>query len=226
MTDLLESGPSVPKKPNSISTPKPAPPDRGPGERIKQLRLKNKLSLRELAALVGCSASFLSRIETNKSSPTLRQLARMGAVLGTTVEEFVRPQLPATQALMVRHAFRRRSVLGRWNGVTLQHLLPSDMGQSFSALLLTIEKGGKSGHWCSRREVPELAIVLRGRVRMKLGSAVHELEQSDSICYDISVPHQWTNLESGPTEVVLINTHFTPLEEWPGILDPENQGRS
>ena len=71
---------------------------------------------------------------------------------------------------------------------------------------------------------PELAIVLRGRVRLKLGPDVHVLGQSDSICYDITVPHQWTNVGPGPTEVVLINTHFTPLDEWPGIFDPANEG--
>ncbi len=195
-------------------------PDLDIGGRVRLLRIKNKLSLRELAALIGCSASFLSRVETNKSSPTLRQLAQIGSALGSSVEEFVRPQMPSTQAMMVRHAFKRRSVLGKWNGVTLQHLLPGNMGQSFAALLLTLDKGGKSGRWYAKREVPELAIVLHGSVRFKLGEAVHELGQGDSICYDISVAHQWTNLAAGPTEVVLINTHFTPLEEWPGLSAP------
>jgi len=190
------------------------------GGRIRQMRVKKGLSLRALASLTKCSASFLSRVETNKSSPTIRQLAQMGTVLGTTVEEFVRARLPSDQALMVRHAFKRRKVLGKWNGVTLQYLLPSSVGQSFAALLLTIDKRGKTARWYAKREVPELAIVLRGRVRFLLGGAVHELEQGDSICYDISITHQWINLDSGQTEVVLINTHFTPLEEWPGLLDP------
>jgi quercetin dioxygenase-like cupin family protein len=197
-----------------------AVPDTDLGERIKLLRVKNKLSLRELAALITCSASFLSRVETNKSSPTIRQLAQIGSALGISVEELVRPQLQSTQAMMVRHAFKRRSVLGKWNGVTLQHLLPGNMGQSFAALLLTLDKGGKSGRWYAKREVPELAIVLHGSVQFKLGDAVHKLGQGDSICYDISVPHQWTNLASAQTEIVLINTHFTPLEEWPGLSQP------
>jgi quercetin dioxygenase-like cupin family protein len=214
----------VTKKPNPPETKASEASRTDLGARVRQLRVKNRLSLRELAELVGCSASFLSRIETNKSSPTVRQLERMGSALGTTIEEFFRSSLPSGQALMVRHAFKKRSVLGKWNGVTLQHLLPTGMGQSFAALLLTIEKGGKSGLWVAQREMPELAIVLRGRVRLKLGQDLHELEQSDSICYDITVPHQWVNLGPGPTEVVLINTHFTPLDEWPGILDPENQG--
>lgn len=208
--------------PPEANANEPSRPDLG--ARIRQLRVKHRRSLREMADLVGCSASFLSRIETGKSSPTVRQLELLGSALGTSVEEFFRPQLPSGQAIMVRHAFKKRSVLGKWNGVTLQHLLPGGMGQSFAALLLTIEKGGRSGLWSARREMPELAIVLRGRVRLKLGTDVHELGLSDSICYDITVPHQWTNVGPGPTEVVLINTHFTPLDEWPGIFDPANQG--
>jgi len=210
----------------SSSPPAGEAPRTDPGARIRQLRAKHRLSLRDLADRVGCSASFLSRIETNKSSPTVRQLEKLGSVLGLPVEEFFRAPPPAGQALMVRHGIKKRNVLGKWNGVTLQHLLPSGLGQSLTALLLTIEKGGKSGLWASRREMPELAIVLRGRVRLKLGQDTHELEQSDSVCYDITVPHQWVNLGPGQTEVVLINTHFTPLDEWPGILDPENQDRA
>lgn len=202
-----------------------AAPQADLGGRIKLLRIRNKLSLRELAGLIACSASFLSRVETNKSSPTLRQLGRIGSALGTTVEEFVRPQLPSAQAIMVRHAFKKRTLLGKWNGVTLQHLLPGHLGQSFAALLLTLERNGKSGRWYAKRAVPELAIVLQGRVRFKLGDAVHELEQGDSICYDISVPHQWTNPVAAQTEVVLINSHFTPLEEWPGLLEAAAPGQ-
>ena len=193
------------------SAPNPAGPEAGRtpeadvGGRIRHLRTRAKLSLRMLADLIPCSASFLSRLETNKTSPTLRQL--------------VRPQLPSAQALMVRHAFKRRSVLGKWNGVTLQHLVPTDMGQSFAALLLTIERNGKSARWFAKREIPELAIVLHGRVQFRLGSAVHDLAQGDSICYDISVPHQWINAGARRSEVVLVNNHFTPLEEWPGLLE-------
>jgi transcriptional regulator with XRE-family HTH domain len=213
---------SVTKK----SAPNPAgheagrTPEADVGGRIRHLRARAKLSLRELADLIPCSASFLSRLETNKTSPTLRQLGRIGAALGATVAELVRPKLPSAQALMVRHAYKRRSVLGKWNGVTLQHLLPADMGQSFAALLLTIERNGKSAQWFAKREIPELAIVLHGRVHFKLGSAVHELGPGDSICYDISVPHQWINVGPRRSEIVLINNHFTPLEEWPGLLKP------
>ncbi len=196
------------------------------GTRIKDYRQRRKLSLRELAQALGCSASFLSRVETNKTSPTLRQLERLAQALSTSVEELISPGLPSSRPMVIRHASKRRTTLGRWNGVSMQHLLPYDLGRSFAALMLVLEKGGQSGRIHARRSVPELAIVLRGSVRFELADAVHRLDQGDCICYDISVPHQWSNLHSGPTEVVLINTHFTPLEEWPEIIAQSANGHS
>jgi len=188
------------------------------GTRIKDLRQKRQLSLRELAHRLGCSASFLSRVETNKSSPTLRQLEGLAGALATSVSDLIAPEAPAERPLLIRHALKRRPTLQRWNGATLQELLPQDLGLSFAALLMVLEKGGRSGRIHSRRSVPELAIVLRGSVRFELADAVHRLGQGDCICYDIAVMHQWTNRHSGPTEIVLINTSFTPVEDWPEIL--------
>jgi len=196
------------------------------GARIKALRQKRQLSLRELAALLGCSASFLSRVETNKSSPSLRQLEGVSEALGTTVEELIGPQSSPVRPMVVRHALKRRTTLGKWNGVTMQNLLPADTSSSFAAMILLLEKDGQSGRIHSRRSVPELAIVLHGSVRFELAEAVHNLAQGDCICYDISVPHQWYNLHTGPTEVVLINTNFIPLDEWPEIVEQSANGKS
>ena len=218
------------KKPKEPTAPGVLEPGRRPpidvGSRIKALRQKRQLSLRDLAALLGCSASFLSRVETNKTSPTLRQLEGVTEALGTTVEDLIGPQSSPVRPMVVRHALKRRTTLGKWNGVTLQNLLPADMVSSFAALVLLLEKDGQSGRIHSRRSVPELAIVLHGSVRFELADSVHNLAQGDCICYDISVPHQWYNLHPGPTEVVLINTNFIPLDEWPEIVEQSANGKT
>jgi quercetin dioxygenase-like cupin family protein len=146
--------------------------------------------------------------------------------LGTAIEDLMGPPASPVRPLVVRHALKRRTTLGRWNGATLQDLLPADMGGTFAALLLQLEKDGQSGRIHSRRSVPELAIVLNGSIRFELADSVHNLVQGDCICYDISVPHQWYNLHSGPTEVVLINTSFTPLDEWPEIVEQAASGKT
>ena len=58
------------------------------GQRIRELREKKDLSLREFAKqLGGLSAPFLSDIELNRRYPSDEVLAKMAKVLDTTVDD-------------------------------------------------------------------------------------------------------------------------------------------
>lgn len=53
-----------------------------PGEKIKQLRIKNKLSQKELAKKCGISYSNLNKIENGKVEPSIETLLKLSKVLG------------------------------------------------------------------------------------------------------------------------------------------------
>lgn len=55
------------------------------GERIKQLRKQNNLTLRELSQKADISVSFLSDIENGRSKPSLEKLKYISEALGTTI---------------------------------------------------------------------------------------------------------------------------------------------
>jgi transcriptional regulator with XRE-family HTH domain len=57
------------------------------GERIRELRDKKDLSLRELAKTLNISAAFLSDIELGRRFPSDKVLAGMAKALETTVED-------------------------------------------------------------------------------------------------------------------------------------------
>lgn len=57
----------------------------GVGKRIKDSRIKQKLSLRDLAAKVDISISFLSDIENERSQPSLARLKDLAEGLNTSV---------------------------------------------------------------------------------------------------------------------------------------------
>jgi transcriptional regulator with XRE-family HTH domain len=62
------------------------------GSRIKQLRLKRKLSLRELGRLAHISHSFIADIESGRSNPSLSTLEALANALGTTTSYFLEEQ--------------------------------------------------------------------------------------------------------------------------------------
>jgi transcriptional regulator with XRE-family HTH domain len=57
------------------------------GERIRELREKQDLSVRELARRLNLSAAFLSDVELGRRHPSDDVLAEIAQALGTTVED-------------------------------------------------------------------------------------------------------------------------------------------
>jgi len=58
------------------------------GARLKAIRKARKMSPRELATKSGVTNGLLSRIEGNKSSPSISSLIKILGVLGMTLSDF------------------------------------------------------------------------------------------------------------------------------------------
>ena len=57
------------------------------GERIRELREENDLSLRELATTIGVSAAFLSDVELGRRHPSDKHMRSVAQALGTSWED-------------------------------------------------------------------------------------------------------------------------------------------
>ena len=58
------------------------------GSKIKRLRLKNELTLEDVANRCELSKGFLSQVENNLSSPSITTLEDILEVLGSSLSEF------------------------------------------------------------------------------------------------------------------------------------------
>ncbi len=58
------------------------------GEKLKTLRLQNRLTLVELAEKSGVSKSLLSRIERGRSVPTITTIQKIASALGIILSDF------------------------------------------------------------------------------------------------------------------------------------------
>lgn len=56
------------------------------GERIRKLRLDNKLTQEDLAEIIGKSDNFISKIESNNSSISLNTLVSLTKALNTSMD--------------------------------------------------------------------------------------------------------------------------------------------
>src|SRR5437764_3743805 len=67
------------------------------GTRIRAVRLRKGIGLRELARRLELSPSLISQIETGKIRPSVRTLYALSAEFGVTTDELLFDQSQATQ---------------------------------------------------------------------------------------------------------------------------------
>lgn len=86
------------------------------GSRLQKLRKARGLSMRELAAKADVAASFVSRIEAGKASPTIMTLQKLLEALGIEVVEFFQQRAtpdPAQQVVFKRANMQSLSEVDR-----------------------------------------------------------------------------------------------------------------
>src|ERR1700760_3933207 len=162
------------------------------GPRLKRLRLRREITLTELAADTGLSASTLSRREGGLRRPTLEQLLPLARAYGVTLDELV--DAPPTGDPRIN----LRPVPGHGGGV----ILPlSRRPGGIQAYKFVLPAGDDAA-------VPELrthegydwVYVLDGTLRLVLGEHDLLLSPGEAAEFDTRTPHWFGATSAGPVE--------------------------
>ncbi|MGH7725042.1 MAG: helix-turn-helix domain-containing protein [Candidatus Eiseniibacteriota bacterium] len=171
------------------------------GRKIKQERLRRSLTLKDIEAKVGISATHLSEVERGKSSPTVGVLEKIARALGTRSALLI----DAAAGLPVSHTRpgERRVVLNQNGTVRTESLSDSFPGSEVSILLKTYQPG--SGQQLEPRghEGEEFVHILGGRLRVVVGDEEFVLEPGDSLHFKSTRPHAFENVGDGECSVFM-----------------------
>src|SRR5262249_26099764 len=118
------------------------------GGRLKHARLNHKLSLRQLAEKVGCTESFLSKVENNKVRPSLPMIHKIAVNLGISVARLFAEEADAVGVVTVMREGQRQILRTEHrragNGVTLETLVPNHLCTLLEANIHHIPVGTSS----------------------------------------------------------------------------------
>ena len=171
------------------------------GERLRAIRNRRRLTLREVADRAGLSESFLSQVERGRASASIASLRRIADGLGVAMSDLFQPLEP-TRARVLRRADRPTlafGILGR------KMLLTPKPLHELEVFVGELDPGGSTGaEQYAHGDSEELFVVLRGSVLLELGDELHELETGDSIDYRSSTPHRISNAGEDAAEVMWI----------------------
>jgi len=174
------------------------------GQRIRELRTRQGLSLRALAELSNLSTNAISLIERGDNSPTVSSLHSLANALAVPIAVFFEQHGDG----QVIHLKRNQGPTSETSGVRLENLGSGLPNQQIEPFLMTIKPGGRSTSSQITHSGEEFVYVLKGSLVCRISEQEYELEEGDSLLFLASQPHSYRNQTSQAARILIV---FQPL---------------
>lgn len=164
------------------------------GAHIRELRMKQNMSLRKLAASAEVSVSFLSQVERGTASPSIASLMRIARALDQTIGSLFEVR---TDNWLVRAGEGPRLVHPnrQWDE---EMLSPREFAK-LQVIRSTLAVGGSTGAELLSYGPSETTMVVQsGSVEVSIGAEAYLLQPGDCLSFDPSTQHRIANAGSVP----------------------------
>ena len=167
---------------------------------IRAERLRQNMTLAQLAERTGLSPSALSQIERGVTDPSIGSLRRIGSALQVP---FLRFLLERESPDLVVRKSERRTISFPKRALQYQVLTPRLRGP-FEVLALDLAPGAGSGDEALGHDSEECMIILSGEVEVEVAGVPHALSAGDSISIQRNAPHRAVNVGGGTAEILMV----------------------
>src|SRR5512146_1701660 len=157
------------------------------GKRIRRIRQEKNLTLKQIEARVGVSATHISEIERGKTSPTIQALEKIAAAL----------DLPPQVQPEILHGADRKPITMNQGTIRIEPLTCRSVSSEVSIFVATIDGSGQVGGVPGHRG-EEFCYVLDGFLEVIVDGTPHVLRRGDTIHFKAARPHQIRNLTQDP----------------------------
>lgn len=161
------------------------------GRRVKAVRTRVGLSLRDVAKKAQVSASLLGQVERGEASPSLLSLVAIADALGTTAGALLDGGTGAsTMPHLVTKRDERRVVAAEF--CRREYLMdPHDPLAEVAEF--EVPPGGYSRTELAAHSGRDYGIITKGTLTVELEDDAHELREGDYIAFDGATPHRVVN---------------------------------
>lgn len=180
------------------------------GAKLRHARKAKMLRLSELAEIVGCSESLLSKIENARARPSLQMLHKIVSSLDITIASLFSDG-DAPSEIVMRQG--RRPILDvrairEGEGIRLESLLADPANKLLYGSIHIVEPGG-STHGTIRHDGEELGYVIQGELELTVDGETYSLKKGDSFFFPSRLPHGYRNPGKTQSRIVWVNTPST-----------------
>ena len=169
------------------------------GEMIRKIRLKQHLTLSELAEKANLTIGGLSQIERDLVNPTIPTLRRIAQELEVPVFTLLmEPDEP--DGIVVRHDRRLIFSIPATNA-SYEALSPHTR-RRFEVARFSLEPGATTADEPLSHSGEECCVVLKGTMCLELGEQSFVLNAGDAAQFDSGVPHRYVNTGTDIAEAI------------------------
>jgi transcriptional regulator with XRE-family HTH domain len=171
------------------------------GDRLRELRLQLRLSIRALAEMSGLNVNTLSLIENGRTSPSVGTLQTLAQSLQVPISTFFETDHGEKKAVFQKNGARPRAAFA--------HGLMEDLGAGmprFGAepLLVTLNSHADSGRHPIVHTGREFVYCIEGQIAYTVDTETYLLEPGDSLLFEAYLPHHWKNKDVTPSRALLV----------------------
>jgi transcriptional regulator with XRE-family HTH domain len=169
------------------------------GERLRALRQRSGLSLREVARQSQLTPSFVSQVELNQVQPSITTLKRLCDAIGATIIDVLYDTHHPARSVVRRDA--RQRLVTKNKEVDIE-LLAEAPGRPFDVLLVRLAPKASTSDEPHSHNARECIYVISGKARVDLADHSETLVAGDSIYYASAIPHRVVNIGRGDLVIV------------------------
>ena len=175
---------------------------RAVGRALQALRLRRRLTLRQVRDKTGLALSFISSVEHGVGRPSLASLTKLARCYGTTVSALTAGRARRVGKVIRAGHYRVLPMLG--DGVKIEQLAEGRCAMDCQRFTLSPGAGSRGQY---SHEGEEFIHVLSGRFEITLdGRQRYQLNAGDSMYFESTSLHAWVNPGSETTMLLWINT--------------------
>jgi transcriptional regulator with XRE-family HTH domain len=173
------------------------------GKKLKLTRLKNDMTIQDLAEDSGVSSNMISRIERGLTTPSVEILMKLANTFGMSLSYFVEEAEKGSTTIFTRKD-QGESIFFFEDKHQIISLTQGLRDPNFTVFQDILEEDCCSGDGGMVHTGEEFALVLEGHMEFSVDGHIYELMAGDSLVFKASLPHRWRNLHPGQTKVLWV----------------------
>ncbi len=169
------------------------------GERLRAIRLRHRLSQRELARRSGVANASISLIESGKLNPTVSMLKKVLDGMPVSLSEFFSDAEEAQDKVVYRAAELTEIADG---GISFRQVGANLSNKAIQFLHESYQPGASTGKHHLRHEGEECGLILSGRLELIVDGVAEILHPGDAYYFESHRPHSFSNPGKDACELI------------------------